>query len=73
MSGGVYERLEETLGVWVSTALWFASQLGLADAPHAEAHNIQPNDPKIRATGSEPIYLEKTSTIPNSFMFLFLY
>lgn len=49
-----------------ATALWFASQLGLVDAPHVEANNLQSNDQKLKNTRNEPIYLNKTSTIQNS-------
>ncbi len=62
----VYERLKKFWAYGSATVLWFASQLGLVDAPHVEAKNIQPNDSKLKASGSEPIYLEKTSTIQSS-------
>ena len=50
-----------------ATVLWFASQLGLVDVSHVEASNNQINHSKIKAAENEPVYLEKTSTIQNSF------
>lgn len=54
-----------------ATVLWFGSQLGLIDAPHVEAKHLQSNNQKFKSVDTDPIYLDKVSTIQSSLDDLF--